>query len=43
VVIAGVDIAQILVKAGLGTPDAVREWSMAEFLTEAAREVPDRA
>jgi hypothetical protein len=31
VVIAGADIASILVKAGLGTPDAVREWLTAEF------------
>ena len=31
VVIAGVDIAAIMVKAGLGTPEAVREWLIAEF------------
>jgi hypothetical protein len=33
VVIAGADIAAILVKAGLGTPEAVREWLVAEFPT----------
>jgi hypothetical protein len=33
VVIAGADIAGILVKAGLGTPGAVREWLVAEFPT----------
>jgi hypothetical protein len=33
VVIAGADIAAILVKAGLGTPEAVREWLIAEFPT----------
>jgi len=31
VVIAGSDIAAILVKAGLGTPDAVRQWLTAQF------------
>ena len=31
VVIAGADIAGILVKAGLGTSEAVREWLTAEF------------
>jgi hypothetical protein len=31
VVIAGTDIAAILVKAGLGTPKAVQEWLTAEF------------
>jgi hypothetical protein len=31
IIIAGVDIAAILVKAGLGTADAVREWLVAEF------------
>ena len=31
VVIAGADIAAILVKAGLGTPEAVLEWLTAEF------------
>jgi hypothetical protein len=35
VVIAGADIAAILVKAGLGTPEAVGEWLIAEFPTEA--------
>ena len=34
VVIAGADIAAILVKAGLGTPEAVWEWLIAEFPTE---------
>ena len=29
--IAGADIAAILVKAGLGTPEAVRNWLTAEF------------
>jgi hypothetical protein len=33
VVISGADIAAILVKAGLGTPEAVREWLVAEFQT----------
>jgi hypothetical protein len=31
VVIAGNDIAAILVKAGLGTPDAVRRWLSDQF------------
>ena len=31
VVIAGADIAAILVKAGLGTPEATRAWLLAEF------------
>jgi hypothetical protein len=31
VVIAGADIAAILVKAGLGTPEAVLNWLEAEF------------
>ena len=35
VVIAAADIAAILVKAGLGTPEAVREWLVGEFPTEA--------
>jgi hypothetical protein len=30
-VIAGADIAAILVKAGLATPEAVRNWLNAEF------------
>jgi hypothetical protein len=34
VVIAGADIAAILVKAGLGTPEAVLEWLVAEFPQE---------
>jgi len=33
VVIAGADIAGFLVKAGVGTPEAVREWLVAEFPT----------
>ena len=35
VIIAGTDIAAILVKAGLGTPEAVREWLTVEFPGEA--------
>jgi hypothetical protein len=31
VVIAGTDIAAILVQAGLGTPEAVRNWLTTEF------------
>src|SRR6202012_4030652 len=31
VVISGADIAGILVKAGLGTPETVRNWLEAEF------------
>jgi hypothetical protein len=31
VVVAGADIAAILVKAGIGTPDAVQEWLLASF------------
>jgi hypothetical protein len=31
VVISGADIAAILVDAGLGTPEAVRDWLIAEF------------
>jgi hypothetical protein len=34
VVIAGADIAGILVKTGLGTPEAVREWLIAGFPAE---------
>jgi hypothetical protein len=35
VVIAGADIAAIIVKAGMGTSETVREWLIAEFPTEA--------
>ena len=35
VIIAGTDIAAILVKAGLRTPEAVREWLTVEFPGEA--------
>jgi hypothetical protein len=35
VVIAGADIAAIMVKAGMGTPETVREWLIAEFSTQA--------
>ena len=31
VVMAGVDIAAVLVKAGLGTPETVKQWLTAEF------------
>ena len=31
IVISGADIAAILVKAGIGTPDAVQQWLMASF------------
>jgi hypothetical protein len=31
VVIAGADIAAIVVKAGMGTSETVREWLIAEF------------
>lgn len=31
IVIAGVDIAGILIKAGLGSSEAVRQWLMAQF------------
>jgi len=31
IVIAGVDIAGILIRAGLGSPDAVKQWLMAQF------------
>ena len=33
VVVASADIAAILVKAGIGTPDAVQEWLIASFPT----------
>ena len=35
VVIAGADIAAIIVKAGMGTSETVREWLIAEFPTPA--------
>jgi hypothetical protein len=39
VIIAGADIAAILVKAGIGTPEAVQEWLMASFPTKASEAV----
>jgi Restriction endonuclease len=35
VVITGTDVAAILVKSGMGTPEVVREWLTAEFPTQA--------
>ena len=34
VIISGADIAGILVKAGIGTANAVQEWLMASFPTQ---------
>jgi hypothetical protein len=34
-IIAGADIAAIIVKAGMGTSETVRKWLMADFPTQA--------